>query len=72
MKTIIVDLFIFVFFMGVLLVPILLGSFLSLLIVFGLTQARQSFFRMLKVGSFLALSWSGVVLLGIVLHMLLI
>jgi hypothetical protein len=72
MKSNILDLFIFVFFLSVLLIPILLGLFLSLLIAFGLTRARQSFFRLLKSGSFLALSWFGVVLLGIVLHMLLI
>ncbi len=72
MKSIILDLFIFVFFLGVLLVPILLGLFLSLLIVFGLMRARQTFFRLLKVGSFLALSWFGVVLIGIMLHMLLV
>jgi hypothetical protein len=46
--------------------------FLSLLIVFGLMLARQIFFRLLNVGSFLALSWFGAVLLGIVLHILLI
>jgi hypothetical protein len=72
MKSIILDLFIFVFFLGVLLVPILLGLFLSLQIAFGLTRARLSFFRLLKNGSFLALSWFGVVLLGIALHVLLV
>ena len=72
MKSIILILFVFVFSLGVLLVPILLGLFLSLRIEFGLTQARQTFFRLLKIGSVLALSWFGVVLIGIVLHMLLI
>ena len=72
MKSIVLDLFIFVFFLGVLLVPILLGLFLSLQIAFGLTRARQSFFRLLKNGSFLTLRWFGVVLLGIVLHVLLV
>jgi len=70
MKTIILDIFNVVFFLDVLLVPILLGMFLSLMIVFGLMRARQIFFRLLKVGSFLALGWFGVVLLGIVLHVL--
>jgi hypothetical protein len=72
MKTIILDLFNVVFSLGVLLVPLLLGLFLSLMIKFGLTQARQIFFRLLKIGSFLALGWFSVVLLGIVLHILLV
>jgi hypothetical protein len=72
MKTIILDLFNVVFFLDVLLVPILLGMFLSLLVGFGLMRARQIFFRLLKIGSFLTLGWFGVVLLGIVLHMLLV
>jgi hypothetical protein len=72
MKSIILDLFVFVFYLGALLVPLLSGLFLSLRIAFGLTRARQSFFRLLKNGSFLALSWFGVVLIGIMLRMLLI
>jgi hypothetical protein len=38
----------------------------------GSNGVYQSFFRLLKNGSFLALSWFGVVLIGIVLHVLLI
>jgi hypothetical protein len=62
----------FLFSLGVLLVPILLGLFVSLRIEFGLTQARQTCYRLLKIVSFLALGWFGLVLIGIVLHMLLI
>jgi hypothetical protein len=72
MKSIILDLFVFFFALGVLLVPLLLGLFLSLLIAFGLTRARKTFFCLLKIGPFLALSWFGVVLIGILLHLLLI
>jgi hypothetical protein len=72
MISIILDLFVFVFALGVLLVTLLLGLFFSLRIAFGLTRARQTFFRMLKIGSFLALSWFGVVLIGIMLHVLLV
>jgi hypothetical protein len=62
----------FSFSLGVLLVPILLGLFVSLRIEFGLTQARQTFYRLLKIVSFLAPGWFGLVLICIVLHMLLI
>jgi hypothetical protein len=72
MKSNTLNLFVFFFSLGVLLVPILLGLFLSLGIEFGLTQARQTFYRLLKIGSFLALSWFVVVLIGIMLHVLLI
>ena len=72
MKSIILNLFVFVFSLGVLLVPILLGLLLSLRIKFGLTQARQTFFRLLKIGSFLAFGLFGLVLIGIMLHVLLI
>jgi len=72
MKSNIHDLLVFVFFLGILLVPLLLGLFLSLQIAHGLTRARQTFLRLLKIGSFLALSWFGVVLLGNTLHMLLV
>jgi hypothetical protein len=58
--------------LGVLLVPIQLGLFVSLRIEFGLTQAHQTFYRLLKIVSFLAPGWFGLVLIGIVLHMLLI
>ncbi len=72
MKSNIHDLLVFVFFLGVLLAPLLLGLFLSLLIAHGLTRAHQTFLRLLKIGSFLTLSWFGVVLLGNALHVLLI
>ncbi len=72
MKSNIHDLLVFVFFLGVLLVPLLLGLFLSLQIAHGLTRARQTFLRLLKIGSFLALSVCGVVLLGNILHVLLV
>lgn len=72
MKSNIHDLLVFVFFLGVLFVPLLLGLFLSLLIAHGLTRARQTFLRLLKIGSFLTLSVCGVVLLGNALHVLLV
>ncbi len=72
MKSNIHDLLVFVFFLGVLLVPLLLGLFLSLQIAHGLKRARQTFLRLLKMGSFLALSVFGVVLLGNILHVLLV
>ena len=72
MKSNIHDLLVFVFFLGVLLVPLLLGLFLSLQIAHGLTRARQTFLRLLKIGAFLALSGFGVVLLGNILHVLLV
>jgi hypothetical protein len=72
MKSIILTLYDSVFSLGVLLVPILLGVFLSLRIEFGLKHARQTYFHLLKIGSFLALSWFGVVLIGFILHMILI
>ena len=72
MKSSIHDLFVFVFFLGVLLVPLLLGLFLSLQIAHGLARARQTFLRLLKIGSFLALSVFGVVLLGSMLYMFLV
>ena len=59
MKSNIHDLLVFVFFLGVLLVPLLLGLFLSLQIAHGLTRARQTFLRLLKIGAFLALSVGG-------------
>jgi hypothetical protein len=62
MKSNIHDLLVFVFFLGVLLVPLLLGLFLSLQIAHGLKRARQTFLRLLKMGSFLALSVCGVLL----------
>jgi hypothetical protein len=72
MKSHIHDLLVFTFFLGVLLVPLLLGLFLSLQIAHGLTRARQTFLRLLKIGAFLALSVSGVVLLGNTLYMFLV
>ena len=72
MKSSIHDLFVFVFFLGVLFVPLLLGLFLSLQIAHGLKRARQTFLRLLKIGSFLALSVCGVVLLGNILYMFLV
>lgn len=72
MKSIILHLFVSVFSLSVLLVPILLGLLLSLRLEFGLTQARLTLSSMLKIGSFLVISLFGVVLLGIILHMLLI
>ena len=72
MKSSILNLFDSVLSLGVLLVPILLGLFLSLRIKFGLSQARQTYFSLLKIGSFLALGCLGLVLVGIMLHMILI
>jgi len=72
MKSSILHLYDSVFPLGVLLVPILLGVFLSLRIKFGLTQARQTYFSLLKIGSFLALGCLGLILIGIILHMMLI
>jgi hypothetical protein len=72
MKSNTLNLFVFFFSLGVLLVPILSGLFLCLRIEIGLTQARQTFYRLLKIGSFLFLSWFVVVLIGIMLHVLLI
>jgi len=72
MKSSILHLYDSVFSLGVLLVPILLGVFLSLRIKFGLTQARQTYFSLLKIGSFLALGCLGLILIGIILHMMLI
>ena len=72
MKSSILNLFNSVLSLGVLLVPILLGLFLSLRIKFGLSQARQTYFSLLKIGSFLALGCLGLVLVGIMLHMILI
>jgi hypothetical protein len=72
MKSSILNLYVYVFSFCVLLVPILLGLFLSLRIKFGLTQARQTYFSLLKIGSFLALGCFGLVLIGIILHMILI
>ena len=72
MKSIILNLYDSVFSLGVLLVPILLGLFLSLRIKFGLTQARQTYFHLLKIGWFLALACFGLVLISIILHMILI
>ncbi len=72
MKSDILNLYDSVFSLGVLLVPLLLGLFLSLRIKFGMTQARQIYFKLLKIGSFIVLSCLGLVLIGIMLHMLLI
>ena len=72
MKSNILNLFVFFFSLGVLLVPILLGLLLSLRIKFGLTRARQTYFHLLKIGSFLALACFGLVLIDIILHMILI
>lgn len=72
MKSSTLNLYVSVFSLGVLLVPILLGLFLSLRIKFGLMQARQTYFSLLKIGSFLALGCFGLVLIGIVLYILLI
>jgi len=72
MKSSILNLYDSVFSLGVLLVPILLGVFLSLRIKFGLSQARQIYFSLLKIGSFLALGCLGLILIGIILHMMLI
>ena len=72
MKSNILHLYAYVFSFGVLLVPILLGLFLSLRIKFGLTQARQTYISLLKIGSLLALGCLGLVLIGIILHMILI
>jgi hypothetical protein len=72
MKSHIHDLLVFVFFLGVLFVPLLLGLFLSLQIAHGLTRARQTFLRVLKIGAFLVLSMFGVVLLGSMLYMFLV
>jgi hypothetical protein len=72
MKSNILNLFDSVFSLGVLLLPILLGMFLSLRIKFGLTQARQTYFSLLKIGSLLVLGCFGLVLIGIMLHMILI
>jgi hypothetical protein len=72
MKSSILHLYVSAFPLEVLLIPILLGLFLSLRIKFGLTQARQAYFRLLKIGSFLALGRLGLVVIGIILHMILI
>ncbi len=72
MKSNILNLYDSVFSLSVLLVPILLGLFLSLRIKFGLTQARQIYFKLLKIGSFLVLGCLGLVLIDIMLHMILI
>ena len=72
MKSHIHGLLVFAFFLGVLLVPLLLGLFLSLQIAHGLARARQAFLRLLKIGAFLALSVFGVVLLGNMLYMFLV
>jgi hypothetical protein len=72
MKSSILNLYDSVFSLGVLLVPILLGVFLSLRIKFGLSQARQTYFSLLKIGSLLAFGCLGLVLIGIILRMILI
>ena len=72
MKSNILNLYDSVFSLGDLLVPILIGLFLSLRIEFGLTQARQTYFSLLKIGSLLVLGCLGLVLIGIMLHMILI
>jgi hypothetical protein len=72
MKSSILHLYDSVFSLAVLLVPIVLGLFLSLRMKFGSMQARQTYFSLLKIGLFLALGCFGLVLLGIVLHQLLI
>ena len=72
MKSSILNLYDSVFSLGVLIIPILLGLFLSLRIKFGLSQARQTYFSLLKIGSFLALGCLGLILIGIILHMMLI
>jgi len=72
MKSHVHDLLVFAFFLGVLFVPLLLGLFLSLQIAHGLARARQTFLRLLRIGSFLALSVFGVVLLGSMLYMFLV
>ena len=72
MKSPIHDLLVFAFFLGVLLVPLLLGLFVSLQIAHGLRRARQAFLRLLKIGAFLALSMFGVILLGNMLYLFLV
>jgi len=72
MKSSILNLYDSVFSLGVLLVPILLGLFLSLRIKFGLSQARQTYFNLLKIGSFIAFACFGLVLVDIILRMILI
>ena len=54
---------VFVLFLSLLLVLPLSGVFLSLLIAFGRRLACRLFFRLLIIGSCLALSWFGVALL---------